>query len=40
MEQSFSFEFSPDSTIGAVKNFSLAKLTEFVHESATRPVSA
>jgi acyl carrier protein len=40
MEDSFNFEFSPDETIGTVKNFSLGKLTEFIHASATRPVSA
>ena len=40
MEDSFSFEFSPDATIGVVKNYSLGRLTEFVHASATQPVNA
>ena len=40
MEDSFSFEFSPDATIGVVKSFSLGRLSEFVHASATRPIDA
>jgi acyl carrier protein len=38
MEQSFSFEFAPESTIDSVRSFSLRNLTEFVHRSATRPL--
>jgi acyl carrier protein len=39
MEQTFSFEFSPDSTISVVRNFSLEMLTQFVHESANRSLN-
>lgn len=40
MEDSFSFEFSPDATIGVVRDYSLGRLSEFVHASATRTANA
>jgi acyl carrier protein len=40
IEQSFNFEFAPDSSIDSVRSLSLWSFTDFVHQSAIRQLTA